>query len=172
MQTIEELNSKYSSNLVEFIMNWEGFQPKVQNCPGGFPTIGYGHKIRVNYIEEKLKTQFSRNAGIPKQQAKELLLRDIAEVDKYLNIYLKNVPLNPHQRDALISLLYNWGIGNFSKSKLREKLMNGEYEKASLEFLDINMSGNKVLRGLTERRKEERLLFLYGWEKLKNDKSK
>ena len=50
--------------------------------------------------------------------------------------------------------------------------MNGEYEKASLEFLDINMSGNKVLRGLTERRKEERLLFLYGWEKLKNDKSK
>jgi len=172
MQTIEELQSKYSSNLLEFIMDWEGFQPKVKNCPGGFPTIGYGHKIRVNYTEEKLKAQFSRNSGIPKQQAKELLLRDIAEVDKYLNIYLKNVPLNPHQRDALISLLYNWGIGNFSKSKLREKLINREFQDASVEFLNINMSGNKILAGLTERRRQEKLLFLYGWEKLKNDKSK
>ena len=166
MQTIEELQSKYSPNLVEFIIKWEGYSPYVQKCPGGFSTIGYGHRLRANYRESQYKVTFKKN-GIPKSEAVALLLRDIAEVDKYLNIYLKNVPLKPHQRDALISLLYNWGIGNFSQSKLRNALAGGEYAKAAHEFLDINMSGNKVLKGLTERRKQERILFIYGWERVK-----
>lgn len=169
MYTVEELKSKYSKQLVNFIANWEGFQARIKPCLGGFPTIGYGHKVRTSYKETDFKKNYKR-FGISKSDAMALLLRDIAEVDKYLSRYLKNTSLQIHQKEALISLVYNWGVGNFSRSKLRNALAAGEYDNAANEFLDIINVNGVPCDGLKNRREQEVLVFKYGWDKLNDSK--
>ncbi len=70
------------------------------------------------------------------------------------------VNLNANQIDALISFVYNLGIGNFNKSTLKKLIVQGKLVEAADELLRWNKAGKKVLAGLTARREEERALFL------------
>jgi lysozyme len=167
MLTEEEVKNRFSKNLIGFIIGWEGFKSKIFKCVDGFPTIGYGHKIRAVYREKELKETYQKR-GITAFEAKKLLLRDLVEIDQYISRNLKKISLVTHQREALISLLYNWGIGNFSKSKIRGMLLWNEYDEAANEILNINKSGDKILPELVKRRKQERIIFLKGWEGLED----
>ena len=59
----------------------------------------------------------------------------------------------------MVSLAYNIGFGNFSKSTLLKKVNSGNFDGASNEFLKWNKSGGKELLGLTRRREREKDLF-------------
>ena len=70
------------------------------------------------------------------------------------------VPLTPGQFDALVSFSFNCGLGTLQRSTLRQKLLRGDKAGAAEEFLKYCMGGGKILKGLQNRRIDERAMFL------------
>jgi lysozyme len=117
-------------------------------------TIGWGHTKTAQ-----------KNMIITEARAEELLRSDLKWVEEGIRGTVK-VPLNQNQYDALGSLIFNIGMGNFSRSTLLKKLNAGDYKGAADQFLVWNKQKNKttgqmeVLKGLVTRRKQEREMFL------------
>lgn len=78
----------------------------------------------------------------------------------YLNEDLKDITLTQNQFDAIVSLIYNIGVGNFRKSNLLKNLKAGNKVIAD-NFLSWNKAGGKVIQGLINRRQKEWQLFSY-----------
>jgi len=132
------------------IKQFEGLRLTPYYCPAGHKTIGYGHVITP---------QESIGNRINKQQAEELLEDDIRKCQTALHKYC-SVPLTENQQAALISFIFNCGVGAFQSSTLRQRLNRGEYLNAANELLRwIHAKGVK-LPGLVERREIEQSLFL------------
>ena len=70
------------------------------------------------------------------------------------------VPLTQGQFDALVSFSFNVGLGTLQRSTMRQKVIRGDMEGAAEELLKYCMAGGKVLRGLQNRRIDERAVFL------------
>jgi lysozyme len=70
------------------------------------------------------------------------------------------VPFTQGQYDALISFSFNVGLGTLQRSTLRQKVLRGDMEGAAEELLKYCKAGGKILKGLENRRKDERALFL------------
>lgn len=100
---------------------------------------------------------------ITKVQAEERLRKRLREFEGYVNRAVK-VKLTQNQFDALVSLVYNIGPTNFNTSTLLRKLNASDYVGAADQFLVWNkgrVNGKlTVINGLTNRRHEERELFL------------
>jgi lysozyme len=64
--------------------------------------------------------------------------------------------------DALVSFSFNVGLGTLQRSTLRQKHNRGDYKGAAEEFLKYTKAGGKVLKGLVNRRNDERALYLGG----------
>ena len=99
----------------------------------------------------------------------ELISRETAESyleysinKKFLPVLRQtiSVPLTQNMIDACISLMYNIGPGNFTKSTLRKRINDQQWCDAADAFLVWNKAAGTVLSGLTSRRKKERTLFL------------
>lgn len=75
------------------------------------------------------------------------------------NNCIKSAPLSGNQLDALTSLTFNIGNGNFCRSTLARKLAARDYAGASKEFPKWKYAGGRVLRGLVTRRAQEQALF-------------
>lgn len=73
---------------------------------------------------------------------------------------LVRVPLNQNEFDALVSFVYNLGIGTLQSSTLLRKLNAGDRKGAANEFHKFVHGGGQVLPGLVRRRRAERALFL------------
>ncbi len=113
----------------------------------GIWTIGWGH---TRGVEE--------GDTCTAAEAEAFLLADLEDAEG--GVYsLVRVPLNKNQYDALVSLVFNIGRGNFASSTLLKKLNLHDYEGAALEFAKWNKQSGKVLNGLTKRRAEEQALF-------------
>ena len=113
-------------------------------------TIGYGH-----YGPDVKEGQ-----TITKEEATELLQKDVQAAENELNQLLRqNVLLTQNQFDALCSLVFNIGVGNFRKSTLRKKLLN-HIQSVDCEFMKWVYSSGHYVQGLYNRRKKEVELFL------------
>lgn len=112
-----------SQDAIELIKTYEGFEPEVYNCPAGLPTIGYGHQLLDG---ENFTT-------ISEDEAVELLNKDLESTEQSI-FKLVLVELTQGQCDALCSLIYNWGSGNFAGSKGLQYLNDCKYDKAAHEF--------------------------------------
>lgn len=137
-----------SENGRKLIQRFEGCREKAyQDCVGVW-TIGYGHtgNVRAGQV-------------ITKQEAERLLSEDLKRFEAGVEKNVK-VSLTQNQFDALVSFCYNLGVGNLQKSTLLKKLNAGDYKGAGDEFLKWNKAGGSVVKGLTNRRKDERELFL------------
>jgi lysozyme len=62
--------------------------------------------------------------------------------------------------DGLVSFSFNVGLGTLQRSTLRQKLNRGDKEGAGQELLKYCMAGGKILKGLQNRRLDERALFM------------
>jgi lysozyme len=51
-------------------------------------------------------------------------------------------------------------LGTLQRSTLRQRFNRGDYDGAAEEFLKYTKAGGKVLRGLVNRRNDERALFM------------
>ncbi|MEJ5352453.1 MAG: lysozyme [Melioribacteraceae bacterium] len=143
---------KTSENGIAIIKKYEGLRLQAYRCPAGLLTIGYGH------------TKTTKPGMVINKEMAELLLKqDLIEYEKAVNELVK-VPLTQNQFDALISFIFNVGIGNFKKSTLLKKLNEWDYNGAAEEFMKWTKAkvegGYKELPGLVKRRNEEKQLFL------------
>jgi len=62
--------------------------------------------------------------------------------------------------DALVSISFNFGLGNLQRSTIRMRANRGDWEGAADAFLMWTKGGGRVLPGLVRRRQAERGLFL------------
>ena len=132
------------------IKKFEGFEPEPYLCPANVPTIGYGTTIYSNGTKVSMDDE-----PIDEERATEELLHHIKKVEKQVNAVL-DVKLKAHQKAALISFVYNIGIGNFSKSTLLRKVNHCvDDQNIPTEFRRWTKGGGKVLRGLVARREDE-----------------
>ena len=144
---------KISEMGLELIKEFEGFSANAYLCPAKIPTIGYGNTFWEDGRKVKLGEQISKTNALE-------LLELVANKDFADKIFpLIKVKVSQNQFDAMVSLAYNIGVGNFSKSTLLKKVNSGDFDGASFEFLKWNKSGNKELLGLTRRREREKDLF-------------
>ena len=138
---------KTSPKGIALIKEFEGLRLKAYKCPGGVWTIGYGHTVGVK-----------PGMVISEAQAEEYLKVDLIAFERYLNGL--GLALNQNQFDALISLIYNIGIGNFQKSTLlRNARINANDNSIMDEFLRWGYSKGRVLPGLQRRRLREMKLY-------------
>lgn len=122
----------------------EGFSARRYKDANGY-SIGYGHFIQVGE---------SFGEPISQGEARALLLADTEIAQKTVRAYVK-VPLTNAQFDALTSLVFNIGAGNFKKSRALAALNAGDYTGAANEAMGFNKSGGVYLAALDARRTSE-----------------
>ena len=133
---------------IDLIAKSEGFSATPYQDAGGW-SIGYGHFLLPG----------ERIARVTQTEAKALLTSDIKKANDAIGRLVK-VPLSQNQHDALVSLVYNIGVGNFSASTLLKKLNEKDYAAAADQFAVWRKSKNTVIPALVARRANERELFL------------
>jgi lysozyme len=140
---------------LEHLKRWEGLRLTAYPDPGsrdGEPwTIGYGHTS-----DGFMKVY--RGLTITEDQAEAALAHDAQEAADAIS-RLVVVPLNENQMGALVSFVFNVGIGAFKKSSLLRKLNSGDYASVPAELARWNKNDGKVMKGLTNRRLDEGRLW-------------
>jgi len=138
----------------ELIKEFEGCKLESYKCSAGVWTIGYGS----TFYEDG--TPVKEGEKITQERADELFQRTLVS---YVNCVLKGLgktKVNQNQFDAMVSLTYNIGCGNFKKSSVLSKTnINPKDASIANSFLLWNKAGGKVIKGLTRRREAEAELF-------------
>lgn len=134
---------------IDLIKEFEGFSERAYLCPGGVYTIGYGHTRGVQIGDT-----------CTREKAEEYLRDDLKDTEEAIEALI-TVPLTQNQFDALASLVYNIGSGNFFYSTIRRVICLNigdieEYRKAWMMWVKAR---GKVLKGLVRRREAEFKLF-------------
>ena len=93
------------------------------------------------------------------EEINDILRKDLASFERGV-VRFCPVPLTQGMLDGLVSFSFNVGLGTLQRSTLRQKLNRGDKEGAAEEFLKYTIAGGKVLKGLVNRRNDERAIFL------------
>ena len=113
-------------------------------CPAGKPTIGWGHTGPDVHV----------GMTITPTQAEADFLSDTQIAINAINKFVK-VPLTQGQFNALVSLVFNVGVGVLIKTTLINMLNAGNYVGAGQQFLRWDHIGNVESSGLENRRVAE-----------------
>ena len=156
---------KVSDKCIKMIKHHEGVRTKPYQCPALLWTVGVGHVIDPSHA--KLTLDGRKQVGIPagwdrvlsNEEVDNILKTDLARFEQGVT-RLCPVPLTQGQFDALVSFSFNVGLGNLQRSSIRMKVNRGDMEGAADGFLDWTKAGGKVLKGLVNRRNDERALFM------------
>jgi len=125
----------------------EGYKPEPYPDIAGNITSGFGHK------------------GTLTHSAEEHFDQDVAKADRAVN-HAVEVPITQAERDALGSLAYNIGAGNFASSTIPALINSGQYLEAANAFSLFNKARNphtgklEPSNGLSNRGQRERDQFL------------
>lgn len=147
---------KLSQRGIDFIKQFEGYSEKAYPDPatGGDPwTIGYG---TTKYPSGE---KVAKGDTITPNHAEYCLRSDVAKFESGVSSLLKSPTTQP-QFDAMVSLAYNIGLGNFGKSTLLRKHNEKCYSCAAGQFPAWNRAAGKVMNGLTRRRNAERDVYM------------
>ena len=156
---------KVSNKAIKMVMHHEGVRQKPYRCPAKLWTIGVGH---VLYPEQgKLKLDERDGFALKIEDFRTFSMEEVdailrTDLDRFERGVEKFCPvaLTQGQFDALVSFSFNVGLGTLQRSTLRQKILRGDMEGASEELLKYCMAGGKVLKGLLNRRKDEKAVFL------------
>lgn len=156
---------KVSPKAIEVIKHHEGVRFKPYRCPAKLWTIGVGHvlypdqgKMPLDQRDSyQLRAEDSRTFS--KEEVDGLLRFDLSRFEQGVAKYV-TVPLSQGMFDGLVSFSFNVGLGTLQRSTLRQKLNRGDKEGAAEELMKYCMAGGKILKGLQNRRIDERAMFL------------
>ena len=138
---------KTSDKGIDLIKKYEGFRSKAYRCSANVLTIGFGHTLNVKSTDV-----------ISLDEAEYFLRQDVAFAEKEVNKH--NLNINQNQFDALVSFVFNLGVGNFARSTLLRKIKSNPNDPTiRKEFERWIYAGGKVLNGLVRRRREEAELY-------------
>ena len=156
---------KVSDKAIKMIQHHEGVRQRPYRCPAKLWTVGVGHVL----YPEHGKLKIEERANLPLRPEDErifsmdevnaILRNDLDRFERGVEKFCP-VPLTQGQFDALVSFSFNVGLGTLQRSTLRQKVLRGDTEGAAEEFLKYCLAGGKILRGLQNRRKDERAVFL------------
>lgn len=143
-----------------FIKGYEGLAQYAHNIGDGVMTIGYGCTDAYdgdNYVTLKA------NEPVSDELASTIMAQSL--VSNY-GIPLKNslasdgLTVSPNEFDAILSFVYNAGLGSWNNSDIRTCLLNGDKNGAYTAWLTQNiMSGTQFETGLRARRQAEANIF-------------
>ncbi|PBC01717.1 lysozyme [Mesorhizobium sp. WSM3860] len=140
---------------VPFIAKKEGEKLVAYRDSVGVPTIGFGHTAGVHM-----------GMVITHQQALDLLRQDTAAHRTGLHRYFTTETINvrlPATRDAAYtSLAFNVGAAGAGKSTATRRLNAGDVAGGCQALTWFDEAGHRVLRGLWERRQQEKALCMIG----------
>ena len=157
----------------DLMHRFEGFRNKPYLCPADIWTIGYGHvlyqeQIRLPVVTDKpnvvIRKKFSLRQGDnrvwSKQEIDDLFRKDVATFERGVLRLVPGVVGRQGAFDALVSISFNFGLGNLQRSTIRMRANRGDWEGAAEAFRMWTKGGGKVLPGLVRRREAEIALFL------------
>ena len=168
---------KLSKAGADLMHRFEGCRNKPYLCPAHIWTIGYGHvlyqeQIRlpmvradgkdVPMIRKEMPLKPEDNRVWSKQEIEELFADDVASFERGVLRLVPTVVGRQGAFDALVSISFNFGLGNLQRSTIRMKANRGDWEGAAEAFMVWTKGGGKVLPGLVRRREAEKALFLSG----------
>ena len=143
---------KTGKNGLQLIKSFEGLRLDSYKCPAGVWTIGYGHTKGVK-----------PNMVIDQSMADDYLVEDIAPIERHLN--KMGINFRQEEFDALVSWIFNLGLGNFQSSTLYKKILaDAPDEEITDQIVKWVNAGGKPLLGLKKRRVAEANLWL-GYER-------
>lgn len=151
----------YSKPFIAGVEYYEGFYPQRYRDPVGKWTIGIGHLIVSG-------DPYNANTVLSHDQAIDLLMRDLEQARNGLvRAYPGFTTLTQNQEEALISWVFNLGIGRFIESTMFKRLKAQQFDAVPSEMarwvygtLD---NGDRVkLPGLVKRRRWEGNVFATG----------
>jgi lysozyme len=148
-------NVKVSDKLIKLLRHHEGVRNKPYKCPAGLFTVGIGHLIGDG---KTLPPEW--NKTFTNEEIDAILKRDLNRFELGVHKMLPNVRLRQHEFDALVSFCFNLGLGCFQRSTIRQALLRGDKEAAMESLVKYCRAGGKILKGLQNRRLDERKLFL------------
>lgn len=141
------------------IKRWESYKQdlgdgRVQAYPdpatGGAPwTIGWG----------TTGPDVAKGTIWTREKAQERFRQHVAEFSAGVAQALESAPTTQDQFDAMVSLAYNIGLGNFRGSTLLKKHKARDYAGAQAQFAVWNKAAGKVMKGLINRRADEAKLY-------------
>lgn len=139
---------KISENGLNLIKQFEGCVLHAYKCVPSekYYTIGYGH----------YGADVRAGQTITRETAESMLRDDIKRYETLVNIYQGQYNFNQNEYDAMVSFCYNVG----SLDQLTKKGKRTKKEIADAMLLYIHDAGGNVLKGLINRRKAERDLFI------------
>lgn len=117
---------------LELVQHFEGFYSKAYICPGGKITQGWGSIKKPNGEPIKLT-----DPPIDKETALIWLEFEIREKADYVKRFCAkhSLKLNSNQFSALVSFVYNLGIGHLTESSaLGKAVISGDLEKIRAAF--------------------------------------
>jgi lysozyme len=157
---------KISDKCLKMIKHHEGVRTKPYQCPALLWTVGVGHVIDPNHARVPIADRkalpipagWDRTLSI--DEVDDILQKDLARFVAGVLRLCPETANNQNHLDCLVSFSFNVGLGNLQRSQVRQKYNRGDFEGAMDELLTWNKAGGKVLRGLDNRRKDEKALFL------------
>jgi lysozyme len=159
----------------DLMHKYEGFRSRPYLCPAHIWTIGYGHVlyqeqirlpvVRVEgketpMIRKEMPLKPEDNRVWTKTEIDELFRADVASFERGVLRLVPGVVGRQGSFDALVSISFNFGLGNLQRSTIRMKANRGDWEGAADAFRVWTKGGGKVLPGLVKRREAEIALFL------------
>jgi len=159
----------------DLMHKFEGFRNKPYLCPAHIWTIGYGHvlyqeqirlpMVRVEgketpMIRKEMPLRAEDNRAFTKEEIDELFRADVGTFERGVLRLVPGVVGRQGAFDALVSISFNFGLGNLQRSTIRMRANRGDWEGAAEAFMVWTKGGGKVLPGLVRRREAERTLFL------------
>lgn len=165
MLDLEEVKSQCVKH---FLVPFEGTGPMDAKgnflaylCPAGIPTIAWGITFDEQGKNIKLGDVWSYDRAV--QQKSKILTKFLNDLLAASPI-LKNEPVA--RVAAILSWVFNLGIGNYRLSTFRKRIEAGDWIVAAMEcrkWDKAKVNGkSQVLNGLTKRREKESLCILLG----------
>jgi lysozyme len=137
---------------VKAIVQREGCKLKAYRDSGGVWTICVGHTSRAG--PPTVKPGMTATLT----ECKAILLNDIKKFEDAVEAAIR-VPMTQNQFDAMVSLCFNIGVYGFKNSSVVRHFNAGNLTKAGDSILLWNKVKGRIVKGLVNRRKGERLQF-------------
>ena len=162
----------------DLMHRYEGCRNRPYLCPAHIWTVGYGHvlyqeQIRLPMVRPPGKTKDDipmirsefplkpeDNRVWTKEEINKLFADDVASFERGVLRLVPSVVGRQGSFDALVSISFNFGLGNLQRSTIRMKANRREWESSAEAFRMWTKGGGKVLPGLVKRREAEIALFL------------
>lgn len=154
-----------SLKAIAVIKHHEGVRFRPYRCPARLWTCCVGHVMYPEQGRLKLEERMAfplrpeDDRVFSMEEVNGILANDLERFERGVESMVR-VSLTQGQFDSCVSFSFNVGLGTLQRSTFRQKVIRGDKEGAADELLKYCMAAGKILKGLQNRRIDERAMFL------------